>query len=109
MDSNHRLVIRCAGAHQHFRPRRCLDSNQRLCPSAVHTADTYIDLRSAKYRCDKYVRELRTYTHTFRADARVGGRRHLPHSDVWVLLRIDGCIGSAHRSTYNDYVVPRTT
>ena len=59
-----------------------MDSNQRLCPSAVHIEDMYIDLRGAKYRCDKYVRELDTYTHTFRAGAQVGGRRDFPHSDV---------------------------
>ena len=28
---------------------------------------------------------------------------------LWVLLRIDGCSGIAHRGAYNDYVVPRTT
>ena len=83
MDSNHRLVIRCAGAHQRFRPRRCMGSDQQLCSSAVHTEDTYIDLRGAKYRSDKHVRELRTYTLTFRAGAQVGGRRDLPHSDVY--------------------------
>ena len=82
-DSNHRLVIRCAGAHQHFRPRRCMDSSQRMCPSAVHTEDRYVDSRGAKYRCDKYVRELNTYTYTFRAGAQIGGRRDLPHSDVY--------------------------
>ena len=49
----------------------------------MHTEDTYIDLRGAKYRSDKYVRELHTYTLTFRAGAQVGGRRDLPHSDVY--------------------------
>ena len=83
IDSIHRLVIRCAGAHQHFRPRRCMNSGQRLCSLTVHTEDTYIDLRGAKYRSDKYVRELRTYTLTFRAGAQVGGQRDLPHSDVY--------------------------
>ena len=60
-----------------------MGSDQRLCSSAVHTEDTYIDLRGAKYRSDKYVRELHTYTLTFRAGAQVGGRRDLPHSDVY--------------------------
>ena len=82
MDSNHRLVIRCAGAHQRFRPRRCMGSDKRLCSSAVHTEDTYIDLRGAKYRSDNYGREPHTYTLTFRAGAQVGGRRDPPHSDV---------------------------
>ena len=40
-------------------------------------------LRGAKYRSDKYVRELHTYTLTLRAAAQVGGRRDLPHSDVY--------------------------
>ena len=83
MDSNHQLVLRCAGAHQRFRPHRGMDSDQRLCFSAVHTEDAYIDLRGAKYRSDKYVRELHTYTLTFRAGAQVGGRGDLPHSDVY--------------------------
>ena len=60
-----------------------MDSDQRLCSSAVHTEDTYIDLLGAKYRIDKYVRELHTYNLTFRAGAQVGGRRDLPHSDVY--------------------------
>ena len=75
MDSNHRLVIQCAGAHQRFRPCRCMGSDQRLRSSAVHTEDAYIDLLGAKYRSDKYVRELHTYTPTFRAGAQVGGRQ----------------------------------
>ena len=58
-----------------------MDSDQRLCSSAVHTEDTYIYLRGAKYRSDN-VRELHTYTLTFRAGAKVGGRRDLPHSEV---------------------------
>ena len=60
-----------------------MDGNQRLCPSAAHIEDTYNDLRGAKYCCDKYVRELHTYTHTFRAGAQVGGRRDLHHSNVY--------------------------
>ena len=60
-----------------------MGSDQRLCFSAVHTEDTYIDLRGAKYRSDKYVRQQHTYTLTFLAGAQVGGRRDLPHSDVY--------------------------
>ena len=85
-----------------------MGSDQRLRSSAVHTEDAYIDLLGAKYRSDKYVRELHTYTPTFRAGAQVGGRRDLPHRDVYG-CSIDGRSGSAHRGTYNDYVVPRTT
>ena len=69
MDRNHGLAIRCAGAHQRVRPRRCMDSDQRLYSSAVHTEVTYIDLRGSQYRSDKYVRELHTYTITYRAGA----------------------------------------
>ena len=87
-----------------------MDSSQRMCPSAVHTEDRYVDSRGAKYRCDKYVRELNTYTYTFRAGAQGGGRRDLPHSDVYgCYFCIDGRSGIAHGGAYNDYVVPRTT
>ena len=49
----------------------------------MHTDDTYTDLRGAKHRSDKYVRELHTYTLTCRAGTQVGGRRDLPHGDVY--------------------------
>ena len=45
----------------------------------MHIEDTYIGLRGAEYRCDKYVRELRTYTHTLCAGVQVGGRPDLLH------------------------------
>ena len=54
-----------------------------LLSSAVHTEDTCSDLRRAKYRSDKYVRDLHTYFHTFRAGEQVSGRRDLPHSDAY--------------------------
>ena len=60
-----------------------MDGNQRLFSSAVHTEDTYIDVRGAKYRGDGYVREPHTYAHTFRAGAQVGCRRDLSYIDVY--------------------------
>ena len=63
-----------------------MGGDQRLCSSAVHTEDNDNDLRGAKYRSDKYMRELHTYTLTFRAGAQVGGRRDFPHSDVYGVI-----------------------
>ena len=40
-----------------------MGSDQRLYSSAVHTADTYIDLRGAKYRSDTYQGMCESYTH----------------------------------------------
>ena len=60
-----------------------MDYNQRLCSSAVHSDDTNIDVRGAKYRSDTYMEELQTYTHTFRAGGKVGGGRDLRDNDVF--------------------------
>ena len=61
----------------------------------MHTEDTYIDLRGAKYRSAKYVRELHTYTLTFRAGARQSG--HPPHGK-------EACVKT--RAYHNTHYVP---